>query len=642
MIRRLLSRLLRRVFPRSPVAVVPVVPVVPAMPAVTDGAAVDGAWIASLGFPPCFRALSWGPPVLSAGAFLAEPPKECHQAPVDGACAASVCTRNHLHFARALTASWRIHHPGLPLFLLLADWDGAEPLAVAGATLLSGREVGAWHFDYMALKYSAVDLCCALKPYLLDHLFARTGVRKVVYLDSDIYLFAPLDAMLERLDDHDFVVTPHTLAPLPHPERFWERPTLGDLAHAGVLNAGIVGVRRSPGARAFLAVWQGLVTGPGAFLADLGAQMEQNSFNWITCFADDVHVLRDATYNVAYWNLHDRSLRYRGLDDPTADAAWTVDGRPLVAFHFSGFSPASPFAVSKHDRRYSPYLMPSFARLLDFYRRVLAAAGAADADADAEGREYGFAAFPSGIPIDDRMRYLFKAHESFLASDVSPWTPAGEAHYCQALLSPVPYTGSLIPLLFVHVYADRPDLQQSYPGARLEPGELLRWIYANGVYEHGYEELFDRYRPVLPTHHGAVALTAVRERSPRIFDGLGSPLGADRHRLIERLAAAGMASAAGQVRGGETEHYFLSPIRMIRRIADERADVRQAFPDLLFADAEGFAGWLAGHATRDHYLPAQAAALFAARAEGRSLARIFSYLNRNWHFMERWPLALVG
>lgn len=531
-----------------------------------------------------------------------------------------------------------MHHPELPMFLLLVDWDGSEPLEVEGATLIPGRKIGGWHFDYMALKYSAQDLCCALKPYLLDHLIENLGVRKVLYLDCDIYVFAPLDAMLERLDAHDFVVTPHTLAPMPHLERFWERPTLGDLAYAGVLNAGMFGIRASSGARSFLAVWQGLVTGPGAFLPDLGAQMEQNSFNWITCFADDVHVLRDPAYNVAYWNLHDRSLRYRGLDDGQADGTWTVDGEPLVAFHFSGFSPAFPFTVSKHDRRYSPYLMPSFARLLDFYHRILCRHGAAEA----HYREYGFEAFPSGIRIDTRMRHVFKVHESFLWSDLSPWTPAGEAHYCEALLSPVPYTGSLMPILFSHIYDDRPDLQQAFPDARLQPDGFLRWIYGHGTYECGYEDLLGRFRPALPTHHGAVVLTAVHRQAPRIFEGLESPLGADRERLIERLEETGLVSVAAQVRSGELEHYFVSSIRLIRRIVDERVDVRRAFPDLLFSDAADFVQWLETHGACDHFLPAHAPAVFAAKAKGRSLARIFSYLNRNWHFMERWPLALVG
>ncbi len=39
-------------------------------------------------------------------------------------------------------------------------------------------------------------------------------------------------------------------------------------------------------------------------------------------------MLRDSAYNVAYWNLHDRSLKFVGLDDEEESAAWSVDGRP--------------------------------------------------------------------------------------------------------------------------------------------------------------------------------------------------------------------------------------------------------------------------------------------------------------------------
>ncbi len=111
------------------------------------------------------------------------------------------------------------------------------------------------------------------------------------------------------------------MAPFPQPELRWERPSLGDLARARVLNAGILGIDPGAAGRGFLVQWRELVSGLGAFQ---GTQSEQNSFNWVMAFADDVRVLRDTAYNVAYWNLHDRSLRCRGtvgLDEPE----FTVD-----------------------------------------------------------------------------------------------------------------------------------------------------------------------------------------------------------------------------------------------------------------------------------------------------------------------------
>ncbi|HEV3455172.1 MAG TPA: glycosyltransferase, partial [Thermoanaerobaculia bacterium] len=284
---------------------------------------------------------------------------------------------------------------------------------------------------------------------------------------------------------------------------------------------------------------------------------------------------------------------------------------------------------------------PSIARLTELYGARLQENGA---DEDRRLR-YRFDAFPSGIPIDERMRRIWKEHETALAAGPaapSPWTAEGEAQTCEALLSPIAGTGSLLPVLFDAVYSERLDLQRSFPQGRLQPDEIWQWIAAHGIYECGYQEIYDRHRPVLPSRHGLVALSQARRQWPEIFRGLPSPLGADRRRLLARLDAAGKSTLAGWLRTAAIEHYYVSPIWIVRRIVDERADVQRAFPDLLFADAAAFADWLRTYAGRDHCVPAGAAAAFAARAEGRSLARIFSFLNRSRHFMDRWPLGLVG
>jgi glycosyltransferase involved in cell wall biosynthesis len=615
-----------------------------------------------LGFPACRRALlgaaAGGADVLrpadatrpqdvvaparrtAAAGGSAEPGPAALFAGRTGACVVSVCTRNYLYLARTAIAAFRQHHPEMPAFLGVVDWDGQEPLAIAGTTLLAcGRpEIGGDSFDYMALKYSALDLCGAIKPYVIDHVLRTTRCAKIVFIDADVLTCAPMTRLLAELDDHDFVVTPHTLAPPPNPERFWERPTLGDVAFAGPLNSGLFALRASAAAQAFLHVWRDLVTVPGAFMPELGGQTEQNAFNWVTSFVDEVRVVRDAAYNVAYWNLHDRSLRWAGLDDPGREGAWTVDGRPLVAFHFSGYSLADPLTLSRHDHRHSLYTLPSVAPLVELYGERLREHGAAE---DLR-RPYRFDAFPSGIAVDERMRRLFKHHETLLRSDLSPWTAAGEAHYCEAILSPIAYSGSLLPALFDAIYQERADVRRKYPNARLQPAAFHRWIAQHGIYEHDYQEIYDRHRPVLPSRHGVVALAKARQERPRLFAGLASPLGADRHLLLARLDAAGLTALAATVRTGEVEHFYVSPIAQVRRLVEERADVRKAFPDLLFGDAAAFGRWLATIAGRDHCLPDGAAAAFAACTEGRSLARIFSFLDRTRQLMDRWPLGLVG
>src|SRR5262249_24571049 len=161
---------------------------------------------------------------------------------------------------------------------------------------------------------------------------------------------------VDPLDEANFVVVPHVLAPFPSSIASWVRPSLGDLAFAGMFNAGLFSLRRSESSRRFLETWADLCSAPGCFVQSLGGQTDQHSFNWVLCFADRVVVLKDPSYNVGYWNLHDRSVRWCGLDDGASEA-WTVNGRPLSCFHFSGFSPEQPLSLSHFDHRYSMVLM---------------------------------------------------------------------------------------------------------------------------------------------------------------------------------------------------------------------------------------------------------------------------------------------
>ncbi len=414
----------------------------------------------------------------------------------------SVCAYNHLHYARVLFASLRASHPDLPCFLVIADAEHHPSVSIPGVSIMAPRDFGDTTFEFLALKYSATDLCCALKALALRHLFATVPLRRIIYVDADICVYARFDSLIDALATAPAVVIPHVLEPFPHPERFWERPTLGDLAYAGVMNAGLFGIELSERTRRFIETWSEMVAMPGAFVAALGGQWEQNAFNWITSFLPGVRVHHDPAYNVAYWNLHERSLRWRGLD---GGEGWTVDGAPLVCFHFSGYRLSDPMTLSWHDRRHSLFLMPSVAQLAEDYARRLRGQG----QAHHPTTPYGFDAFPSGIRIDDRMRRLFQAEESHLRLDLDPWTPAGEAAYCEALLSPLPHRG-IMPLLLTAIYDERPDLRQECPDADVHGLAALDWFRDFGIYEL---RLSAAVRRISPGHSVSAACSTSR-RAP--------------------------------------------------------------------------------------------------------------------------------
>ena len=499
---------------------------------------------------------------------------------LQGVCLATVCSTNYVHFARALVRSFLSVHPEAQAAVLVIDWDGESALEIAGAELLSGRDVVGDPLPYMLLKYDATEVCCAGKPYIIDYLARKRGVEKILYLDSDIYVFHPLTRMITLLSDQDFVVIPHTQAPYPNPERFDQRPSLGDIYGAGLVNAGMFGLRVNADSMAFIATWRDLVTGPGAFLKELGQQHEQNFFNWVICFAPKVLVLRDPAYNVAYWNLHDRSLRYH--QDDSERCRWTVNGAPLVAFHFSGFSPKAPRVLSKHDNRYSLYILPSVAHLVEFYLEELATSGGRELMLE----DYPCDLLPSGVRITPRMREVFKKHELALWREADPWSEEGEQLFCQALLKPVPGSGSLLPALLKSIYDDRPDLKQLIPQADTSPMRMIGWFLEHGVTEAQAQRLIDLYRPTIPKREGLALVDEWTKLHPGVFDGLESPMGKDRTTLIGRLHAAGLREEAKKVESLELEYYALSSVYAARQIYEVRSDLQGAFPDPIFENAE--------------------------------------------------------
>jgi hypothetical protein len=241
-----------------------------------------------------------------------------------------VSTANHLHLVLNLVRTIRATWTDQPrILVVVADplEDTAQPaFASLGVEFVAAATLGIPNFLWLAAKYDATELCCALKPFAVRHAL-DLGHRQVVYCDADVHFFSEPTDLLCMGQRHDFVVTPHTLEPLPSAEP-WQRPTLGDLAGAGLMNAGLFSVRESAAARTFVDTWASLVVAPGAFLVDLGSQHEQNFFNWVVAFAEDVAICRDRATNVAYWNLHERPVRWCALDGGPEDR-WTIDGQPL-------------------------------------------------------------------------------------------------------------------------------------------------------------------------------------------------------------------------------------------------------------------------------------------------------------------------
>jgi hypothetical protein len=277
----------------------------------------------------------------------------------------TIAAKNYLSFVRVLANSFLQHHPNLPFFLFLSDEvDGYFDPQAEPFQLLRRSDLGGAEFQHLHLRYDRKEAATASKPHVLGHLLDR-GFERVVFFDPDILILSSLDQLFARVGEHAVVLVPHLIAP-PSGESAAGRELV--ILQSGVYNGGCIGVSSRPAARSFLAWWKERVGERCRHDVARGVFFDQRWLDLAPVFFRDVSILRDPGYDVAYWNLPERKVEIDG-------ASVTVDGQPCRFFHFTGFDPEEPLAVTRHCSRLDMSSVGPAAELFDRYRALLAAAG---------------------------------------------------------------------------------------------------------------------------------------------------------------------------------------------------------------------------------------------------------------------------
>jgi hypothetical protein len=238
--------------------------------------------------------------------------------------------------------SVRETNPDYRRYLILADKQPLENICSDGLfEVIEADALGIDCFDDMALRYDVMEFNTAIKPFAIDWLFENTDAGHVVYLDPDICVYRELSELNEVLaSGASVVVTPHLTKPLED----GKAPNDYHMLQAGVFNLGFFAASRKPEAREFIRWWSRRLK------TMCHADFSQNMFTdqrWVDlapCFVSAFHILRSSAYNVAYWNLMQRSISDR-------NGRLHFDGEELAFFHFSGLDRGKLTIVSKHQDR---------------------------------------------------------------------------------------------------------------------------------------------------------------------------------------------------------------------------------------------------------------------------------------------------
>ena len=301
-------------------------------------------------------------------------------------------TRSYLAHARVLAETFSAHHGGERIAVLITDDverrvdPDREPFVVVRVEELG---LPAEDLARMTAIYDAKELATAFKPWLLRLLLEREPA--AVFIDPDVQVFGSIDDLLETAALHPILLTPHSLTPIPFDG---ETPTELHVQRSGIFNTGFLGV--GPGAEPFLDWLADRLRLDCIIDYGRGLFVDQRWIDFVPAYFEHL-VVRDAGCNVAYWNLHERTLEER-------DGRVLVNGEPLKFFHFSGFHPDRPELLTSTASRIRPANDPVLARLCTEYAKLLLAHGFRDAI----GEPYGLAA-SNGVPLTRARRRLYRA-----------------------------------------------------------------------------------------------------------------------------------------------------------------------------------------------------------------------------------------
>jgi len=188
-------------------------------------------------------------------------------------------------------------------------------------------------------QYDLLEFATSVKPTILKS-YLNEGYSRVTYLDPDIQIFSDFMECLNS--EKDISLTPHILEDFPMDSKL---PDQQSILYAGIYNLGFISV--TSGAMPFLKWWENKLNIFCSMDVNSGYHVDQRWVDWATSFVD-VDVIREPGLNVAYWNLHERSLSEGPNYQVNSNDSFF---KPLRFFHFSGFIGPTSEKISRHCTR---------------------------------------------------------------------------------------------------------------------------------------------------------------------------------------------------------------------------------------------------------------------------------------------------
>lgn len=325
--------------------------------------------------------------------------------------AVTICSLNYIAKATVMLASYKQQHPQHRLYLIVVDKKSGEfNLTQKGVDVIWAEDLEIPNFLQYAFMYDVIEFNTNVKPFVLKRILKKHDV--VIYLDPDIKVYAALTPVLEALNIASFVVTPHSNTPIID----GNKPDDLELLKFGAFNLGFIGVSNCQESFNFLDWWSDRCLSHGFYEPQMGLGVDQKWVSLAPCFFPSMKVLHDVGLNVAFWNLHERTLS-------CVDGVWMVNQTTLLRFvHFSSFDSSSPETIAHKQDRFMKGSRPDFTELAVDYAKELHLN-----EVDSYSfKQYGFDYFDDGLYIPPALRRFYAAlMNRFFEHDSNPFEVNG-------------------------------------------------------------------------------------------------------------------------------------------------------------------------------------------------------------------------
>ncbi|WP_246238785.1 glycosyltransferase family 4 protein [Paenibacillus anseongensis] len=360
------------------------------------------------------------------------------------------------------------------------------------------NEINLPDFNKFIFRYTILELNTAVKPWMFSWLFNEKNYDHVFYIDPDIYLYDRLAEVEEALIEGNLMVlTPHLTGFLNDDKK----PSEQNILQAGTYNLGFLAVSKQKETNIFLNWWKSKLEFDCTVDIANGLFVDQKWMDLVPGFFPRVKILHHPGYNVAYWNLNHRNVKY--IND-----SYHVNEERLVFFHFSGVNPSNPSSLSKHQDRLTLKNIGDAAALVKRYADDVLK----NDHENTKMMKYYYANFSDGISINDFVRISYRNNEEIQKHcGQNPFIQSGYFLTTQARFEDRSSKLPLITHIMYSLWLSRKDLQSVFSDIWNKDRMMFcQWFVDSAQREYNFTEAYTE--PVLKSLVQLDSRTVITEK----------------------------------------------------------------------------------------------------------------------------------